>query len=67
MTQGETDLEMVQRHVSQGLVHLARQYEIVAELRAKGRPTQSAQDLLVTFQELQGMHENHLERLLAKG
>jgi hypothetical protein len=63
MRHGETELQMVQRHVREGAVHVARQREIVAQFHANGNPTELAEKLLAGFQGMQFEHEAHLERL----
>ncbi len=59
----ETELEMVRGHVRQGAACVARQFQLVAELRADGRPTEAAERLLANFEEIQRQHEAHLARL----
>ena len=59
----ETDLEMVRRHVRQGEVHVARQHEMVAKLRANGWLTEAALRLLATLEATQQQHKAHLARL----
>ena len=54
---------MVQRHVRRGRAHLDRQREIVAGLRARNHPTEKAEELFVSFEEIQAEHEAHLDRL----
>ena len=63
MSEKETDLEMVRRHVRQGAAHVARQFQRVAKLRADGQSTEVAEQLLATFEESQRQHEAHLARL----
>ena len=63
MTQDETKLQMVQRHVREGASHVQRQREIVAHLRATGCPTETAEMLLSNFEEVQQQHEAHLARM----
>ena len=63
VSEKETDLEMVRRHVRQGAAHVVRQFQLVAKLRADGRPTEVAEQLLATFEESQRQHEAHLARL----
>lgn len=53
MAQGETELEMVQRHVYQGHARVARQHRIIAKLRADNRPTQLAEETLLALQDIQ--------------
>ena len=64
MMPGETELEMVRRHVCRGLVHVSRQHEIIAKLRKANHPTQLAEAVLLTLQSVQAEHEFHLKRLL---
>ena len=63
MGDGETELEMVQRHIREGYAHVARQREIIAELRASGHSVDLAEALLVTFLTAQASHEDHLARI----
>lgn len=64
MPEGETNIEMVRRHVREGRAHVARQREIVADFRKRGLPTSTAEQLLYEFEDTLGEHERHLERLL---
>ncbi|ACA21280.1 hypothetical protein M446_7062 (plasmid) [Methylobacterium sp. 4-46] len=66
MRAGETELEMVRRHVEEGAEHIAKQRALIARLSEDGLPTQEAEALLVTFEDLQRQHEDHLARTLAK-
>ena len=59
----ETELEMARRHVRQGIARVARQLQLVAELRIDGRPTEIAEQLLACFEDIQRQHEAHLARL----
>ncbi len=63
MSEKETELEMVCRHVRQGSACVARQFQLVAKLRVDGRPTEVAEQLLASFEESQRLHEAHLARL----
>lgn len=63
MQNGETEFEMVQRHVREGAAHVARQQEIVDQFRANGNPTELAEKVLADFREMQVEHEAHLRRL----
>ncbi len=63
MSEKETDLEMVRRHVRQGSACVARQFQLVAKLRADGRPAEVAEQLLANFEDIQQQHEAHLARL----
>ena len=60
---GETELEMVQRHVRQGERHVARQLEIIADMQFRKQPTGSAENLLFNFDRSLRAHKAHLEQL----
>jgi len=62
----ETELEMVRRHVREGGEHLANQRALIARLRAAHLPTEEAEGLLDTFEELQRQHRAHLARIEGK-
>ena len=66
MTEEESELAMVQRHVREGAEHVARQRELLARLQVDGQPTEEALALLTNFEDLQRQHEVHLARLDAK-
>ncbi|MRI56777.1 hypothetical protein D8770_22855 [Methylobacterium sp. DB1607] len=66
MREGETELQMVTRHVRQGAGHVAKQRALIARLRADGLPVEEAEALLVTFEDMQRQHEEHLARIEAK-
>jgi hypothetical protein len=42
VAKGETELQMVQRHVREGEAHVQRQREIVTEMWERGAPTDIA-------------------------
>ena len=63
MRKEETELGMVQRHVRRGAIGVAMQIQLVAKLRASGRPTELAEQILTTFEESQRQHVAHLMRL----
>lgn len=63
MGEGETELEMVQRHVREGRARVERQGELVARLRTKGEPVDIAESLLSQFRASQQQHEAHLAQL----
>lgn len=62
----ETELEMVQRHVREGEIHVKRQREIIIEIQERGGPTEVALKLLDNFEGLQREHNAHLARLKAE-
>lgn len=59
----ETELEMVRRHIREGEGHLASQRALIARMRTSHLPTDGAEALLATFEELQRQHEAHLVRV----
>ena len=62
MTDTETEREIVQRHIQQGLGHVARQEALVIKMREAGRPMVVAEETLQILTYLQKEHEAHLER-----
>ncbi|TNC05403.1 hypothetical protein FF100_35735 [Methylobacterium terricola] len=67
MREGETELDMVRRHVENGARHIAKQRTLVARLRRKGLPTDEAEALLAIFEDLQHQHQDHLARIGKRG
>ena len=63
---GETEIEMVQRHVREGGGHVQRQGELLARLQEQGAPTAMAVILLEQFEDIQRLHEAHLAKLGTK-
>jgi hypothetical protein len=49
MMSGETELEMVRRHVREGSKHVARQYSIINKIRVGNYPVELAEELLFIF------------------
>jgi hypothetical protein len=66
MAKGETELQMVQRHVREGEAHVQRQREIVTKMWERGAPTDIAVTLLEAFQDTLRQHKAHLVRLEAR-
>ena len=60
---GETELEMVQRHVLQGERHVSHQLEIISGMQARNQPTSLAKDLLFSFDTSLRAHKAHVEQL----
>lgn len=60
---GETELEMVRRHVREGAANLERQAATIGELADIGAPTEEAKTLLEIFRVIQAKHVAHLERI----
>ena len=63
----EAELAMVRRHVAQGQRHVARQRQVLEDLRAGGHQIELAEILLRQFEDIQVLHLAHLDRLLTKG
>ena len=61
---GETEIEMVQRHVREREEHVARQREIVERLPPSGEVAEMAHALLAELEKTLAHHRAHLARLL---
>lgn len=61
---GETEIEMVLRHIRQGERHVARQHEIVASLPPDSALAKTARQLLAQFEYALESHHEHLARLM---
>jgi hypothetical protein len=66
MDQGtlQRHLAQAERHVAQGVVHLARQRALIDELDRAGHDTTDARAVLDTLTETQVLHEQDREHLL---
>jgi len=64
--EGETKLEMVQRHVREGLRRLERQRTLISDLTRDGNRglVPAAQRILAAMEQYQAEVEQHLEKLL---
>jgi hypothetical protein len=60
--QVETELEMVHRHIREGIAGIARQREIIADLRGAGHSTETPEKLLARYERAQLCHEAHFAR-----
>jgi hypothetical protein len=58
------DLEMVDNHIAQGERHLVRQEELLRWMRARGLPTEAAEDLLEEFKATLTQHRDHRTQML---
>jgi hypothetical protein len=63
--QVETEFEMVHRHIREGIAGIARQRDIVADLRGAGHSTEVPERLLALYERVQLCHEAHLACLEA--
>jgi hypothetical protein len=63
--QWKTELSNAEQHVLDGERHVARQYEIIAELKVQGHSIELAERLLENFQGLLQIHRDHLARIIA--
>lgn len=64
MAVGETELQMVERHVRQGERHVSRQIEIIADMARRHQPTGLAERLLFNFEASLQAHRDHLSDLI---
>ena len=60
---GETERQMVERHVAQGARQVARQQRLVDEMDSGSGHAELSQAVLETLKVSQRAHERHLERL----
>ena len=58
----EHHILVARRHVELGERHIARQREIIEQLKQHGHDTTSAERLLNTFEALQALHRMNLQR-----
>ena len=63
MRPGETELQMVQRHVADGKRHIADQRALITKLQGAEADTTVAETLLGNFLDVQALHLEHLARL----
>jgi hypothetical protein len=56
-------LELAERHVSQGALHLEKQRQIIATLIEGGHDVRQAKDLLSVLEETQALHVADRDRL----
>ena len=63
--QVETEFDMVHRHIREGIAGIARQRDIIADLRGAGHSTETPEKLLALYERVQLCHEAHLARLEA--
>ena len=66
MSSAESVIEMLRRHVREGARHVANQHLLITRLKQHSLPTEDAEALLVTFEDLQRQHEEHLARVEAE-
>ena len=59
-------LTLAEAHVEQGIRHIERQREIIAELARDGHDTASARDLLRQFEETLKLHIGDRDRIVAE-
>jgi hypothetical protein len=57
-------LAQAERHMAQGVVHLARQRALITELDRAGHNTEEARAILESLMETQLLHQQDRERLL---
>jgi FixJ family two-component response regulator len=63
---GETELEMVERHVREAERHVLRQRQIIEQLLEGHHSTALAEQLLTEFEQTLHDHRAHLARLTGR-
>lgn len=63
MEAGETEFEMVQRHIRQAEKHVSQQLEIIAAMTLRNQPIGLAEKLLFNFERKFRNHRDHLDQL----
>lgn len=63
MRYGETERQMVERHIREGKVTLARQRAVMERLHVLRLPLENAEALLALFERVQASHVAHLARI----
>lgn len=64
MRPGETEREMVQRHIRQSEQHFTRQIEIIEALELGNYPTNLAKQVLSAYERSLHAHMVHLDKLI---
>jgi hypothetical protein len=64
MAFSSADLRMVDDHIAQGERHVTRQEELIAWLKSRGHPTETAEQLLVEFQSTLMQHRAHRDLMM---
>jgi hypothetical protein len=67
MRDGETEPDMIRRHVEEGAQHIAQQRALIGHLRQEDLATGEAEALLVLFEDIQRQHQDHLARIETSG
>lgn len=62
----EQHLARAQQHVIEGMDHLVRQEEVLAELERDGHDTAEALKILATLRDTQRQHEQEVQRIAAE-
>ena len=65
MRDGETELEMVRRHVRRGELIVSRQRELIAYLTYRHLPTRLAENVLFNLETASLAHDDHLDRIIS--
>ncbi|WP_406854640.1 hypothetical protein ABEG18_19115 [Alsobacter sp. KACC 23698] len=63
MAAQESEIDMVRRHVRDGMKCVTRQQQVVSQLPLGGRSRELAEALLRQFEIVQNEHSSHLARL----
>jgi hypothetical protein len=57
---------MLKRRVEEGAEYMVSQRTLMARLKQDGLPTHAAEAILVTFENIQRQHNDHLARSTAR-
>jgi len=60
---GETAVELVEQHIRESEAHIARQKEVIKDLRRDGEPTEAAESLLRIFEETLAAQQRRADQL----
>jgi len=60
---GETALQLVEQHIRESEGHIARQKEVIEELRRDDEPTEAAESLLRIFEETLAAQQRRADQL----
>lgn len=60
----EDHLAIAERHIAEGAKLLAKQEELIAELKRRNHDSESANSVLTTMRETQSLHIDDRDRIL---
>jgi hypothetical protein len=63
---GETEIQMVERHLAEGEKIIERQRELLTDLLDAEADPETAKSLLSSYLKTQSLHREHLARLIVQ-